>query len=56
MFCTDLLRFLGRGSDQGPSGQVIGFPEESSGPLVDGGDGLFTEETMADPCDFEMVV
>jgi hypothetical protein len=46
MFGTDLLAFFGSGGNQSASGQMVGFTKETSGSLMDGGDGLFTKNGM----------
>ena len=56
MVRADLLRLLGSRGDQGASGQVIGFPEETSGSLMNSGDGLLTEEAMVNACNFQVMV
>ena len=49
IFCTDLSRFISGGSDQGVSGQVISFPEQSSRSMVNDADDLPDEETLLSP-------
>ena len=56
MFGGDDLTFFRSGGDEGTSGEVIGSAEEAAGALMDGGDGLFGEEGLFHPGDFQVVI
>ncbi|MBW1778572.1 MAG: hypothetical protein JRJ54_13410, partial [Deltaproteobacteria bacterium] len=43
------------GHDDGAPGQVIGFSEEPSGALVDGGHRRFIEDVVSRPADVEVM-
>ena len=55
MFGGHELDFFGGGGDQRPAGQGVGTAQESSGPLVDGGDGLVGEQLLGEAGDLEVV-
>ena len=56
MFGGDNLTFFRSGGDERPASQVIGSAEETARTLMDGGDGLFGEEGLFHPGDFQVVV
>ena len=56
MFSTNLLTFLGSGRNQCAPRQMVGFPKEPTRALVNGGDGLLTEDRMTEACDFQVVI
>ena len=55
MFRGDEGGFFFGSSHKGPSGEVIGLSEESTGSLVDGGEGRFIEGVCFETCDFEVM-
>lgn len=52
----NLLDFFGRGGNESTPGKVVGLPEESTGALVDGGNGGIGKKGMGDAGDLQMVV
>jgi hypothetical protein len=56
MFGADLKAFWGGVGDEGTPGQVVGFSEEAGGALVDGGNGLFGEDRVAQAGDAQVMV
>jgi hypothetical protein len=55
MFSSDYLTFFRSSGNEGASGEVIGSAEEAPGTLMDSGDGLFGEESLFHPGDFQVV-
>lgn len=49
------LRFFPCCGHQAPSGEDIGFSQESAGALVDGRDGFLGEELFFTACDFQVM-
>lgn len=47
--------FVFCGDDEGASGQMVGFSEEASGALLDGGNGCFIEDVVFHACDGEVM-
>jgi len=56
MVGCDQLAFFCSGGDEGAPGEVIGSAEETSGSLMDSGDGLFGEKGLFHPGDVQVVV
>lgn len=44
MVGTDRRGLIMSGGDEGASGQMVGFTEQTAGPLVNGGNGCFVKE------------
>jgi hypothetical protein len=44
MLCTDLLAFFGGSGNQRSPGEMIGLSKQSSRSLMDGSNGLITED------------
>ena len=44
------------GDNDGASGQVVGFSEQSTGTLLDSGNGCFIEDVVFNPRDGEVVL
>ncbi len=55
MVGVDCHGFLFRSDYDSTSGQVVGFSEQPSGALMDGGNGCFIKDSVFDPCDGKVV-
>jgi hypothetical protein len=55
MFGGDQLAFFRGGGDESARGEMVGSAEQPPGTLIDAADGLFGEEGLFHPGDFEVV-
>ena len=56
MVSGDCHRLVLSGGDEGASGQMVGFSEQSSGALVNGGDSCFVKEGRLDAGDGQVMI